>query len=188
MLRVMLALAFGLVACGGGTEDTSSTPTPATVTVRFTNPTGSDVFIDATYRAHQFSQGGKLLPGTHDCTQSCSSSCQCYYCGAPQNVVRRIPSDGAWEVGWNGTWYELSKECGGGQCSCESARIAPFGSTKVEILGARGRNPADEDPIASDPNLFVGTVDTSGGTCAGTATFELDAHEKIVDVPFTCTP
>jgi hypothetical protein len=187
MRRLILAFALAPSACGGNLDDSQSTPAPGVVSVRFVNPTAADVFINATYGAHWFSQADKPLPDRHDCTPLCGASCECSFCGAPQNVVRRIPPSGVWEISWSGSWYELVEQCGGGQCNCDRARSVPFGSTRVEIVGALGRNPADADPMPSDPELFLGMVDSSAGTCTGAATFELDAQPKSVDVPFVCT-
>ena len=185
--RILLGFALALVACGGDTDETPS-PTPAAVTLRFRNPTTADVFVDATYRPYDLRQGDKVLAGSYDCVPSCGSGCSCYYCGAPMDVVRRIAPGAEWQVTWAGDWYELVQGgCGGGQCSCDRPHVAPFGATKVEIVGARGKTPAGGAPTPSDPDVYQGSVDTSVGTCTGTATFELDAEAKSVDVPFTCS-
>lgn len=187
MNRIFLIAALALTACGGDTDETPA-PKPGTVTLRFTNPTTADVFVDATYHPYELRQSGKVLSTSHDCTPTCEASCQCYYCGAPQDLVRRIAPGGDWQVTWAGDWYEIvNGGCGGGECSCARAHVAPFGSVQVEILGARGRQPPSGTATPSDPNVFQGTVDTSVGSCTGTATFELDAQDQSVDVAFACS-
>lgn len=173
-------------ACGG--EQSGDTrPKAGTITLELSNPTSADVYIDTTFGLpYAIERNGKSYSTGHDCTPTCGSACDCYFCGAPMPRVRRIAPGASVQVTWAGVYYELENGCGD-MCQCERAHDAEFADYTVTMLGARGRSPSDGPALSSDPDSFEGTLDNSSGDCAAMTTVTLDQTDKTVTVPFSCT-
>jgi hypothetical protein len=186
---LLLAIALCLSATGGcsSTTDEERTPKPAAVTLHFTNPSATDVYIDVTYGVpYALSHGGTEIRQRGDCTPLCEANCQCFACGAPQPLVRRIPAGGAVDVVWEGDFYErMENACGDGQCSCEAQRFAEYGTYEASLSAALGV--IGGTSAANDPDLLTGAdVDTSAGSCTAAGSFLLDAQARSVEIAFNC--
>lgn len=188
MTTSLLALAVCLAAAGGcgSTGDDETTPTPGAVTLRFTNPSSADVYIDVTYGApFAVLSGGNELRQRSDCTPLCEQNCQCYACGAPLPRVRKIPAGGFFDVIWEGDFYERIDNGCDSQCSCEQQRFAPYGTYEASLsagLGVIGGTPS-----AGDPDLLTDAdVDATAGSCVAAGSFMLDAQARTVELAFNC--
>ena len=193
MKRALDAVLLALVAaaCSGSTDSDPATQKSAgPIKVRFTNPTGADVFVSLTFGlGWSVSDGSTSYDRPHDCTSSCSEGCSCAVCGMPAPRVQRIPAGEAIEVTWGGEYYQ-DKSCGTGQpgCHCDQELSADFGSYQIALSGAPGYTPGGIGGTSTDPNVLSGELDTSGGNCVASVTVALDAEAKTVDAPFACSP
>jgi hypothetical protein len=192
-LRTTLAAAMlcaAVTACSGNTDsESSTTPKPAAITVRFTNPTSGDVYVNLSLGLPwSVSDGTTVYDRPHDCTSSCSQGCSCAQCGAPAPRVQRIPAGQAIEVVWAGDYYE-DKSCGSGGpgCHCDQEHTAAFGSYEISLSGALGYTPGGIGGTSTDPNVLSGDLDPSAGNCVATVTAVLDGEAKTVDAPFACS-
>jgi hypothetical protein len=192
MKQKLFALGLGLwsllAACGGDSDDGGSNgPKAGLVTLRFVNPTSTDVYIDVTIGTrYGVAQGSTTFSGNHDCTAECGAACQCTFCGAPQPQIRRIVP-GEWvETTWDGTHYTLEQACGNDtSCSCDVRHELPFGDYTITMSGAASASPPGQ-PTAADPDVFIGDLDPTWPACSATLVVTLGAEPQTLDVPFSC--
>lgn len=185
-LAVTLLALWPLAGCGSSTDtEEPPPPDPGKATLRFTNPTVDDVFVDETLGpGYAVTQGSTSFPGSFDCTKSCSEcGSACSQCGAPLPLVRRIPAGGSTDYRWEGNFFERS-ECSDG-CSCQIERVAARGAYEVRLTGALGYI-GGMMPINNDPNVFSGDLDPASAPCEARGQVTLDGTEVVVEVPFAC--
>jgi hypothetical protein len=188
----LMAIALALSAaggCGSTGDDAEPAPKPGAVTLRFTNPSSVNAYIDVTFGTpYELFFAGTEVRKRSGCTALCQASCECYYCsaGMPLPSVRRIPPGGFVEVVWEGDYYErVQAGCGNGQCDCELERFSKFGSYEASLqagLAVTGGTASPEDPdLLRDAN-----VDSTAGSCTAAGSFQLDAEPRTVEIPLAC--
>lgn len=155
------------------------------VTVRFTNPTGADVFFDVTYGVPVAITSPEAYPleRRHFCTPSCDE-CACKNCGDPMSRVQRVPPGGAFEWTWDGSYFVVGR-CGGSSrgCDCDAENIAEPGTYEIVL---RGGDKADTEGAPQGDDRFTGSLVTGGKTCTAKATMRLERADTKVDAAFTC--
>jgi hypothetical protein len=178
---VVLAIACSRKPGPSGVTPRSG-PAPGAVTLRFTNTTGVELFVDA--KADRpvtiVDKDGHTLAGRLFCQPVCEPSCQCAQCGSPADTVRRVPPGGAFTWVWDGDLYEEGR-CAAG-CGCGDRRFAEDGVYTVSLKAGRKTTATG----APSGDTLYGRIDPSGGWCVAKGTVALRTAPQTVEVAFAC--
>jgi len=160
---------------------------PRSVTLRFVNNTGGDVFIDVTHGlALSIRDDERELTRPRSCMHACGDGCICKQCHPSPSLVRVIRAGEAFDVEWLGDHVVPGRCNGEAVCDCGEARQASAGKYEFSLRGSRAIRPARATAAGDDPSILAAALDTSARGCIAKGILSLGEGQSTYEVSFTC--